>query len=81
MQTQSVTPALQDKALWVTILGLFLPLVSAKLGIQLDPAKIAAIVVTVVSFVVSHKAKSGAILLKELELKALSQVTVTPESK
>jgi hypothetical protein len=78
MDSQSISGWLQDKALWVTLLGLILPPISAKLGVQLSADKIAALVVMVVGYVAAHKLKSGAILLAELKAKALAAVTDAP---
>lgn len=75
MDSQSITPWYLDKNLYVTVLGMILPMLSAKLGVQLSADKIAGLVLLVVTFVSAHSWKSAVILLKELEQKALSKVT------
>jgi hypothetical protein len=75
MDSKSITPAWNDKALYVTILGMFLPAISAKVGIDLSPDKIAAIITIAVGYIASHKWKSATILKAELaaDAKALAQ--------
>lgn len=80
MTSNSITPWLQDKGVWMTVLGLILPPLSAKLGIQLSADKIAAMAVMVVSFVLAHKLKSWSILLSELKYKAMSEVSDSPDA-
>lgn len=83
MNTQSNTPFYLDKGLYVAILGMFLPVLSAKLGVPLDGNKIATIITFGVTFIVAHKAKSGAVLLAEIKQRALATVTTQsqPENK
>ena len=75
-QSQSVTPAWKDKALWVTVLGLLLPVLSAKLGVQLDPDKVAGILILAASYVIAHKGKSAAIVVAEIKAAAVRAVAV-----
>lgn len=68
--TQSVTPWYEDKALYVMALGVVLPFLSGLLGLQLDPVKVASILVPVVTYIIAHKAKSGAVLVAEIKARA-----------
>lgn len=62
----AITPVLQDKALWVTILGVVLQPVSKKLGIQMDPAQVYGIFALLIGYVAAHKWKSAAIALAQV---------------
>lgn len=66
MNTKAITPILQDKALWVTVLGVLLQPLSAKLGITLDPSQVYGLAFLLVSYVVAHKWKSAMITLAEV---------------
>ncbi len=76
--TQSVTPWYEDKGLYVMGLGVLLPFLSKLLGIQLDPEKVAMFLIPVVTYIVSHKLKSGAVLIAEIKARAIQAVAVTP---
>lgn len=82
-KSQSDTPFYLDKSLYVTVLGFLLPFLGKWVGVELDPVKTAGILLLAVGFVVSHKIKSGSVLVAEIKAKALATVTAsaptTPE--
>lgn len=75
MNSQSISGWLQDKSLWVALLGLVLPSLSAKLGVQLSSDKISALIVIAVTYILAHKSKSAFILWSEMKQKALAAVS------
>lgn len=87
METQSVTPFWQDKKLYAMVLGVLLPFISKWVGIELDPEKVALFLIPIVTYIVTHGLKSGAVLVAEIKAKAITQVAkeapkppVTPEA-
>lgn len=78
MDSQSISGWLEDKALWVTVLSVILPPISAAAHVNLDPNKIGAMVAIAVTFIVTHKLKSGVILWTEIKQRALALVSDAP---
>jgi hypothetical protein len=78
MESQSVTKWYLDKSLYLTVLGILLPLISKWIGFELDTEKVAAILIPVVAYVVAHKVKSGAVLIAEIKAKAKDSVAKEP---
>jgi hypothetical protein len=76
MESQSQTPFYLDKGLYVAVLAMILPVLSAKLGIQLDAEKLAGIILSAMTFIVAHKVKSGQVLLAEIRARAVQAVTI-----
>jgi hypothetical protein len=56
--SQINTPPWADKALWLAVLTPILTALSAKLGVQLDPAALVGLVVPVVVYIAAHKWKT-----------------------
>lgn len=73
------TPWYQNAGVWATVLGMVIPLVNQKLGVSLDPAKLAYYGVMIVTFVASHHLaglKAAAIAeAKKLEGEVLGAVS------
>ena len=62
----SSTPWYLDKSWYLAALALIAPLVAKYLGVQLDAATIVAVIVPVVGFIVSSKAKQSAVLTAQI---------------
>jgi hypothetical protein len=66
-QTSSAsTPWYLDKALYVLVLGALVPVLNAKLGLNLSPEVVAGFLVAVVAYIAGHKWKSGTIRAAEI---------------
>lgn len=61
-----ITPFYKDKALYVTILGVLLQPLSAKLGIALDPAQVYGLFAALIAYVIAHKWKSAVLTLAQV---------------
>lgn len=49
------TPFYLDKALWLAVLTPLILIINAKFGTALDPAVVAGIVISVVTYILAHK--------------------------
>lgn len=74
----AITPILQDKALWVTLLGVLLQPISKKLGINLDPPQVYGIFALLVGYVAAHKWKSAAIVLAQIGAAGVNAAPLAP---
>ena len=77
MDSQANTPFYSDKSFWMVILGIILPIISKKIGIQLSVEEIAGLVTTIIAFVAGNKWKSAAITVAEIRAKASANVMST----
>jgi hypothetical protein len=93
--SNAVTPALEDKGLWVAMIAAaltpFVGWLSMKLGIAIDPVSLATFIVTsvlpMITYIVMHKYKSAQVLIAETHANAMvegqriqSQAQISPEA-
>lgn len=59
MDQPIVTPFYLDKALWLTVLGIALPILNAKFGLGLNAEEIIGLLLPIATYVVMHKWKTA----------------------
>lgn len=72
------TPFWADKSFYLVVLGLFLPLIGKKIGIEFNVEAIAGMVATIVGFVVASKWKQAAIITAQIKSDAAKTVDAVP---
>lgn len=72
------TPFYADKSFYLVILGLFLPLLGKKLGIEFDTEAIAGMIATIVGFIVASKWKQAAIIKEQIKAESAKAVAAAP---
>lgn len=72
------TPWYLDKTLWIAILAPVLGLISKKLGVNLDPNEVVAMVMPIVIYIVMSKWKAATALKAAIAATAASAAITTP---
>lgn len=62
-----VTPFYLDKSLWLAVLSPLLAMISKRLGLNLEPSEVVALVLPVVVFIVSSKWKQTSLQKAQIQ--------------
>lgn len=84
-ETQANTPWWGDKGFLLVVVGLVVSVLNGKFDLGLNAAEIAAMLASIIAFVVGNKWKSGAIAVAEIRARNESAIAAearspTPES-